>query len=169
MEVGELLGGQYAQAHELLQGVLAEADNALVNDAAGLGTLGSIGSIYAHVVFTEDALVSGFKGGTSLYESTWKDRIGVEMPGIQQSAAWASGVTLDLVVFNHYAAEVFAATDAYMRSLTAADLDREVPGIGGRTVTLGVLAGNVGIIHVNEHMGEIAAIKGMRGLKGLPF
>ena len=170
MEVGGLLRAQYTQGHQLFQSVLADVDDAVANDASGLGTVGSIGSIYAHTVFTEDLLVSGFTGKPPLYTAGgWDARIGVPMPGIQQTAEWAAGVRLDVALFNDYAKQVWAATEDYVGGLSGADLEREVPGPGGRPATLLGLIGNVGVIHLNEHMGEIAAIKGLRGGKGLSF
>ena len=78
-------------------------------------------------------------------------------------------VRLDVSLFNDYAKQVWAATEDFVGGLSSADLEREIPGPGGRPSTLLTLIGNVGVIHLNEHMGEIAAIKGMRGLKGLSF
>jgi hypothetical protein len=170
MNVGELLRGQYTQGHQLLSGVMADVGPDVLNNASGLGTLGSIGSIFAHMVFTEDLFVSGFTGKPPIYSSAgWDSKLAVPVPGIQQNADWAATVRLDLEPFLAYAKEVWAATEDYAGGLSEADLEREVPGLGGRQVKLAMLAANVGTIHISQHMGEIAAIKGMRGLKGLPF
>jgi len=170
MNVGELLRNQYSQGHQLVAGVMADVGPDVLNDATGLGTLGSIASIFAHMVFTEDLLVAGFTARPPLYSSAgWDAKLGVAIPGLQQSPEWAAGVRMELAPFMEYAKQVWAATEDYVGGLSEADLDREVPGIGGRMVKLAVLAGNVGTIHISSHMGEIAASKGVRGLKGLPF
>ena len=170
MNIGDILKDQYEQGHAILDGVLADIDTALVNQQTEPGTLGSIGSIYAHMVFTEDGIMSAAQGKTAMYESAgWDKRIGIQTPGLRQTAEWAEGVTLDLPLFKDYAKEVFAATEKYVASLSGDDLEREMTGVGGRQVKLAMMIGTVGTIHIAEHTGEIAAIKGMHGLKGLPF
>lgn len=170
MNIGDILKDQYEQGHAILDGVMADVDPELVNRETRLGTLGSIGSIFAHMVFTEDGIMSGAQGKPTLYESAgWDKRIQIPTPGIRQTAEWAAGVKLDLPVFKDYAKEVFAATEKYVASLSGDDLEREMTGLAGRPVKLAMMIGTVGTIHVAEHTGEIAAIKGMHGLKGLPF
>lgn len=170
MNAGELLRAQYTQGHQLVAGVMSDVGPDVLNDASGLGTLGSISSILAHMVFTEDHFVSGFTGRAPMYTGAgWDSKLGIPMAGLQQTADWAKDVRMELAPFLEYAKEVWAATEAYVGGLSDADLEREVPGIGGRPVKLAMLAGVVGTIHVSQHMGEIAAIKGMRGLKGLAF
>ncbi len=170
MEIGEILKGQYEQGHAILQGVMADVDEGLANQTADLGTLGSVGSIFAHMVFTEDGIISGARGAKPIFEASgWAKRIGIESPGLRQSAEWAATAKLELSVFQEFAKEVFEATEQYVASLTASDMDREIPGLGGRPVKLAMMVATVGTIHICEHTGEIAAIKGVRGLKGLPF
>lgn len=170
MDIGQLLRSQYEQGHRMLKGVLADVPDDLWNTAEGQGTVGSIGSIYAHVAFAEDTLVSAFRGEPTLYESgEWADRLGVSMPGPFQTAEWSAGVRLVPAVFDEYASAVFAATEQLTGSLTGTDLDRMIEGLMGRPAPASVLIGNVGVIHITEHAGEIAALKGIRGLKGLGF
>lgn len=133
--------------------------------------VGSIGSIYAHVVFSEDAIVSGMlQGKPSLYEAGgWGQRTGVQHPGgPMQNADWASMVKMDLATFQDYAKEVFAQTDGYLASLADAELDRKVQGPVGET-TVGWFVVNILATHFPSHLGEIAALKGVHGQKGLPF
>lgn len=170
MEIGQLLRSQYEQGHRILKGVVADLPPELWNSSEGQGTVGSIGSIYAHIAFAEDALTSAFHGEPTLYESgAWADRLGVSMPGAFQTAEWSAGVRLVPAVFDEYASAVFAATEDLVGSLTGADLDRMVEGLMGRPAPASLLIGNVGVIHISEHAGEIAALKGIRGLKGLGF
>ena len=132
MEIGEILKGQYEQGHAILQGVMADVDEGLVNQTADLGTLGSVGSIFAHMVFTEDAIISGARGAKSIFEAGgWDKRIGIESPGLRQSAEWAATAKLELPVFQEFAKEVFEATEQFVATLTASDMDREMEGLGG--------------------------------------
>jgi hypothetical protein len=65
-----------------------------------------------------------------------------------------------------YQAAVWAATDAFLATLTPEDLDRKVKFAGGeRTVADIVL---LSASQALSHMGEIAALKGAQGSKGLP-
>lgn len=170
MEIGDILKGQYEQGHAILQGVMADLDEAFANQVTGLGTLGSAGSIFAHMVFTEDAIISNARGARPIFEASgWDKRIGIQSPGLRQSAEWAATAKLELPIFQEFAKEVFEATEKYVATLTASDMDREIAGLGGRQVKLGMMVATVGTIHISEHTGEIAAIKGIRGLKGLPF
>jgi hypothetical protein len=76
---------------------------------------------------------------------------------------------MNLPSFREYAKAVYAATDAYVASLGPADLERKVDtGFVGEQ-TVGYVLGNICVGHVAEHNGEIAALKGVQGLKGLPF
>jgi hypothetical protein len=170
MEIGDLLRGQYEQGHRILKGVVADVPADLLNSSGGQGTVGSIGSIYAHIVFAEDTLMSAFRGEPTLYESgAWADRLGIPMPGAFQTPEWSAAVNLVPAVFDEYASAVFAATEQLAGSLTGPDLERTVEGIMGRPAPAVVLVGHVGVIHIAEHAGEIAALKGVRGLKGLSF
>src|SRR5512139_2214246 len=108
MNVGDLLRGQYTQGHQLVMGVLTDVPAELVNERPVGATVGSIGSIFAHMVFTEDAFISGFNGTPPLYtRAGWDKRLGVANPGIQQNAEWAAGVKLDLPAFTEYAKDVW--------------------------------------------------------------
>ena len=62
----------------------------------------------------------------------------------------------------------YAATDAYLAGLPDADLERKVQGPAGDT-TVGWMIAVVLGTHFPQHVGEIAALKGVHGLKGLPF
>ena len=76
---------------------------------------------------------------------------------------------MDLPSFREYAKAVYAATDAYVAGLPDAALARKIDTgfIGEQTVAF--ILSNIVAWHVAEHGGEIAALKGVQGLKGLPF
>jgi hypothetical protein len=150
-----------------IMGDCGDSLNASMADAK----VGSIASIYAHAVFAEDGIVNGlFQGKPLLYTAgDWGKRTGVQHPGgPMQNADWASGVKMDLGTFQEYAKEVFAQTDAFVASLPDAELDRKVQGPVGET-TVGWFLVNILATHFPSHLGEIAALKGVHGQKGLPF
>ena len=148
--------------------VLAQV-RAQINEREGNGTAGSIGSIYAHIVLSQDNLMSRFLGEPTIYESRgWNEKLGVENPGVFQTPEWSATVKVTKQ-FDDYANEVFARTEEALGSLTEEDLAKPMEGFGGQPVPALALIANIGLIHVNEHAGEIAALKGVHGLKGLGF
>ena len=82
---------------------------------------------------------------------------------------WARKVRLNLPMFREYAMVVYAATDAYIARLSDSDLARKVQtGFIGEQSVAFVISNILGW-HIAEHTGEIAALKGVQGLKGLLF
>jgi len=133
--------------------------------------VGSIASIYAHAVFAEDGIVNGmFRNKPLLFQDgAWESKVGVKHPGgPMQSEDWAATVNMDLASFQEYARAVFAQTDAYLTGLSDAEMDRKIQGPAGET-TIGWMVVNILATHFPQHAGEIAALKGVQGLKGLPF
>jgi hypothetical protein len=57
--------------------------------------------------------------------------------------------------------------DEYIATLTDEELARKVQSIGGEQPIASVLA--LIVIHAAGHYGEVAALKGAQGGKGLPF
>jgi hypothetical protein len=150
--------------------MLADCGDRLNKTLPG-STLGSIASIYAHAVFAEDGIVNGmFQGKPLIYQSDgWEAKTGVKHPGgPMQSSDWASGVQMDLPKFQEYAKAVYANTDAYLANLADSELDRKVQGPIGET-TIGWFLATILATHFPGHAGEIAALKGVQGMKGLPF
>jgi hypothetical protein len=167
-----ILKQQLAGYHDLLEQTVAdcppEALHRLLSDA----TIASIASVYAHTVFSEDQIVQGLlQQRPPVFQAQgWASRTGVTMPSSpQMTPEWARGVRMDLGSFREYAKAVYAATDAYVGGLSEAALERKVDTgfIGEQTVAF--VLSNIAAWHVAEHGGEIAALKGVQGLKGLPF
>jgi uncharacterized damage-inducible protein DinB len=73
---------------------------------------------------------------------------------------------LSLASVLDYQRAIHAATEAYLADLTPEELDRKITAFGNeRPAEVLTLAA----VHVASHTGEIAAVKGMQGVKGLPF
>jgi hypothetical protein len=171
MTVQDVLRQQIKGYHEVLEQTIADcAQETLDKDPSG--TITSIGSIYVHTLFSEDGILHGMlQRKPPLYKTgNWAARTRIEMPASPEfSPEWGRTVKVDLPAFREYARAVYAATDAYVAALSDADLDRKVDTgfIGEQTVAF--IVSNILGWHAAEHTGEIAALKGVQGLRGLPF
>jgi hypothetical protein len=159
--------------HGVVDGMVAECGPDVLNTNVKGGTITSVGSIYAHMVWSEDMITNGMLQGKPLiYQSDgWAAKTGIALPdggNPEVKEEWARPLKMDLPKFQEYAKAVFSATDAYLGSVSEADLGRKIQTpIGEQTVgwAIAVLLGT----HYPQHAGEIAALKGVHGLKGLPF
>lgn len=119
----------------------------------------------------EDLLLSGrVLQAPTLFESGgWAARTGVPLPeSVRMAEEWAAQVRLDLPAFREYAAAVYQRTDETIADLGDAQLDAEYETAAGKQ-SIAQFLGGIPLNHIIGHSGEIAAQKGARGLKGLPF
>jgi DinB family protein len=167
-----LLKQQFGGIHDILEQTIADCSQHTLDMNLPNATITNIGSIYAHIIFSEDGIVQGMlQKKPPVYQSQgWASRLNVHMPANPQfDPAWGRAVRMDLPSFREYAKAVYAATDAYVSGLSPADLERKVETGFVGTQTVGFVLGNICVWHVAEHNGEIGALKGAQGLKGLPF
>lgn len=140
------------------------------------GKANPIAGTYAHVVFSEDLFIHNFLTKTQpLMETTFKDITGASeiQPSDFQVAypKWLREVKVDIKQFREYAKAVFSESEAYVASLTDADLEKDIDlsafGMGTRKVYdfIALLISG----HVYPIMGEISVLKGIQNLKGYPF
>ena len=134
------------------------------------GLTNKIGVTLLHAVAGEDMMIHAWlQGKPALWETQgWGTRIGVATPpgggGGWDEACWA---TLKLASLMAYQEAVCEATSAYLAALTPEELDRTVQLFGSDRPAADVLV--LVENHVLGHLGEIAALKGIQGVKGLPF
>ncbi len=158
-------------SHDILEQTIADCGQEILDKNLPGATITSVGSVYAHIVFGEDMIVQGLLQGKPLaYQAQgWAGKLSLPMPNsAEMTAEWARTVKLDLPSFREYAKAVYAATDAYLAGVSDAELERKLDtGFAGEQTVAWLL----GIVHnhVATHTGEIAALKGVQGLKGLPF
>lgn len=158
-------------AHELLELVMRDATQQQL-DWAPPGRANSLGATYAHALTSEDVIVQRWlQGAVPLMESGWKGKTGVSEPQFGSDFEWARRVRVDLPAAREYAKAVYAATDHYLASLEPAALDRVLDlsklGFGPKTVAWALSA--LVIAHLNNMIGESAALKGIQGAKGYPW
>jgi hypothetical protein len=134
------------------------------------GTMNTISATFIHLTSVEDDFVQGIlQRKPRVWDAgDWSGRTGIKKtPGIGENWNEFKHLHLQPAVFLEYQKDVWAATDAYMAGLTAGDLDRKVK-LGQRELTVAellIMAANQSL----SHTGEIAALKGIQGAKGLPI
>jgi hypothetical protein len=135
------------------------------------GTANPIKAPLTHLIMSEDRFIQTIiQGKPTIWEAEgWGKRVGLAFDPSVGQAAWDAMVStpLTLAPLLDYMAAVRAATDAYITTLTTKELDRQVRIMGQEWPVADVLA--LLVVHVSGHIGEIAALKGMQGVKGLPF
>jgi hypothetical protein len=157
--------------HGTIEQIMSDCDDAMLHKTTPSAKIGSAASIYAHAVISEDAIVHGMlQGKPPIFAQGWEAKTGVADPGMppMQTPEWSAKVKMKLKPFQEYAQLVYAATDAYIAALPDAELDRKLQAPFGETNVAFIVATLLGT-HLPGHAGEIAALKGVSGLKGLPF
>lgn len=161
-------------AHQVLEGTLADVDDALANRPTG-NQANPIGTSYAHVVLTEDAIVNGvLKGQVPLSASTWAGQTGCDqpmpLPGFVPGdlGAWYHAAQVSLEPLRQYAQAVYASSADFIGGADDATLAREVE-LFGMTMSVALVFEVFVTGHCNSLAGEISAIKGTFGHKGYPF
>ena len=169
MEAKELLRDQFKTMHQFMDMTIADCSPEVLEKKEDGWTINKLGSVYAHTVLSEDMMLSGMVDGREpvLKSDGWAEKLGVDAASARQDETLA-GLTIDLEAFREYAKAVAAATDDFLANATDEELNKEVDSPMGKQPFITFFA-NIGITHVAGHWGEIAALKGVQGLKGLPF
>lgn len=169
MQTADLLRAQYRQTHGILEQVIDDCSAEALAHVEG-GNLGSISAIYAHLVYSEDGMMRGAGREGSIYQSGgWAERTGLGEISARQTEEWTqSNPHYDLAAFREYAQAVYAATDDFLAGLSDEDLAEEIETFSGKQPRARYL-GTICLWHIASHQGEISALKGIQGLKGLPF
>ena len=132
------------------------------------GNANPIGAIYAHSVGVEDDYIQRILQDkeTVWASGAWASKLKRGSPPNQ----WEADATpYDLDAFLGYRRAVYTASELYIAGLSAADFDRLVqfPGRDWSMSIAQLLA--VVVSHGTGHAGEIAALKGVFGGRGLPY
>ena len=133
------------------------------------GTANPIAHTYAHIVTVQDRYLNTLILGqpTIAEREGWNERLNLPLL-LRLNRETASQHPIDLRAFRPYTERVFAETNAYLERADEAELARVVQGVRG-PLPVGELLGRFMTTHAAMHLGEICALKGIQGLKGLPF
>jgi len=169
MEVMEYIRRQMAAARRLLDATLQDTTEEQFNWLPP-GTANSIKAGLLHTLGSEDRFIQVLiQGKPRLWESEgWSQKVGLALPP-GHDGGWEEikATTVGMAPILAYMQAVRVATDAYLAGLSAGGLDREVAWLGGQRAVADMLAMLAN--HIAGHAGEIAAIKGIQGVKGLPY
>lgn len=169
MNAQEIVKSQIAFAHQTFRGIMQDVNDAIAASVPA-GNIQPIGPIAAHTVLSEDYFMSVAMGSSPIFAlEGWRPKIGApEADNTRLTHDVAAGTVLNLEAFNEYATKVFTSTEGWLANADADALAREVETPFGKMPALQLVSGLV-LYHISEHSGEIAAIKGIQGMKGLPF
>jgi len=134
------------------------------------GTANTISSTFVHFMKAEDDFIQKFiQGKPSIWEiGIWSQKTGIQtLPGIGEGWSEFKHRQIDIQTLQDYKVAVWAASDAYLATITPEGLDRMVKFAGGERSVGAMLL--LSASHSLSHNGEIAALKGIQGAKGLPI
>ena len=133
------------------------------------GTAAPIGVIWLHMANGEDNFISIIEAGKPLWESDgWKERFGLEKaPNIGEDWTGYQSAALTVELLQAYTEVVRERTKACLETTDDGSLDEMVKFFSEADPKASVWA--LLVSHTLIHAGEIAAIKGVLGGKGLPF
>ncbi len=171
MHAVQFAGHALAFAHTSFRETIADLTDDQANHPV-VGVAGSIASSMAHMVVAEDSIVHVLLGGTrTLADGEYANRTGINRPQWFNDEGWRSEVRVEMEPFKTYTDAVFGASEAWVASQSAEDLDRplDLTEYGLGQVTVGWAIGALLVVHAGNLTGEISALKGSQGLKGYPF
>jgi hypothetical protein len=164
MDALTLLTFQATTADDLLTQVFAPVTAAQGAWHPDGSTANAITPTFLHVYICEDRLVSGATGRQLLWDSEgWGRRLGLD-----PANPWVAPPMNDLEPCRAYAGAVRAATKAFLPTLDADALGREIPTPRGQR-PLGEALAFALVLNKVVHLGEIAALLGCQGERGFPF
>ena len=129
------------------------------------GTSNSVGKSHLHALTSVDFFITATlqKG-----QMAWPSVAAANGLPANPMEIWSHNVDIPLAVVKQYGENVRKTALEYVGAMSEQDLDREVetPFFGKKSAAFLVqLAG----MHLAGHAGDMAAVKGLQGLKGLPF
>ncbi len=168
MDAPAYLRRQFARVWRLGEAILGDLTAEQLNRAPP-GTANPIGLTLAHVLADDDLLIrTVLQGCPRLWDAEgWGARLGMATPPLDDQGWGGEPTPLDLATVLGYGQGVRAAAEAYLAGLTAEELERRVVLDGEEQLVVEVLA--MVVAHTLLHLGEVAALKGAHGARGLPW
>ena len=169
MHINTYIQQQVANAHAQVDAVMQDLTEEQFNWVPP-GTINPISVILTHILGGEDFFMQGLlQDKPRCWDAqAWSPKIGIQSPpGPGRNWDEFKTIKIPLPPVLAYGQAVRAATDACLAGLAAGELDRQVNFAGRLRMVAEILM--ISVVHTASHAGEIAAVKGMQGLKGLPY
>lgn len=164
MDAITFVEGQFDHAWNIAAMVAKDMTDEQYNTAPG-GTSNSPAQSHVHAMSSVDFFVNKVIRGDKL---SWSEFASVHGLPANPMEIWAFSGTVPLAPINEYAVTVKQLVHDYLGTLRDTDLDREIETqFFGKQTVAWIL--QLGVAHLAAHAGDMAAIKGVQGLKGLPF
>ena len=156
--------------HQYLEAAIGDCDNETLTKMLPGSTVGPISGIYLHAISSEDWAIQELLQGKPklILAEKWYEKLGIPSPATGRGAGMGQG------------ADIAAGLPGLRKG--GVRLDGRLAGIGdgrgpeqgdpvGRDQTHNAawILADVVHSHLGFHAGEIAALKGVFGLKGLPW
>jgi DinB superfamily len=168
METVDYIQKHFASVKRQFDGVMQDTTEEQINWRPQ-GTANAIGVTLVHMAGTMDnAFQKVLQGSPLLWESAgWGEKLGLSgLPGRVHGWDEIKSKHLALEPVLEYVAAVFSLVDTCLSGLNPADLERLVTVYGSERPVADLLI--MQFSHALTHTGEIAALKGIQGVKGLP-
>jgi hypothetical protein len=169
MRVNEYIQREMAGVRRMINSTMQDMTSELFNYAPA-GTANTISATFIHLMNVEDNFIQKIiQGKPSVWESgVWSEKTGIQKPpSIGEDWSEFKHRQIAIQPLLDYEAAVWTATDAYLADLTPDELDRKVKFAGGERTVADMLL--LSASQSLSHNGEIAALKGIQGAKGLPI
>jgi hypothetical protein len=167
MNIFEYIQRSFAGLRRTVDSTMKDMTAELFNWAPP-GTANTISATFVHFMHTEDRFIhSIIQDKATIWESgEWSSKTGIQKPPeIGEDWSGFKKMKVNLQLLQEYKAAVWAATDTYLAGLTQEELDRMVKFANGERTVAEMLM--LAVSQAHGHMGEIAALKGIQGVKGL--
>lgn len=169
MDTLVFLRGQMDFMHQLVGAALVDIDEAQLNWSPP-GTLTPISTILLHLAGTEDRFITAIQaaGQTIWQVGNWSSRLGVTSLPVK-GGDWSEfkHLSLPLAPLMEYLRSVQSVTRACLASLVEEALTRSI-AFGETSLPVVDLLSTL-VVHGSHHAGEIASLRGVQGVRGLPF
>ncbi len=129
------------------------------------GTCNPVCKLHAHALASVDFFVTTLLQGQKTSWPQIASKVGLPTNATE---IWQSEATISPSAMQEYANSLRESVISYINTLSEEDLSQEIDTRFFGTQTAGWVLQLVGS-HTAAHAGEISAVKGMQGLKGLPF
>ena len=169
LDAASYIRKQFATIYRVEDGITGDLTDEELNWAPP-GTANTIAATLIHAISSEDGFIQRIlQGKEDVWTAgQWEDKIGLKTrPGKGQGWEEVKNGHFSVAAILAYSEAVRSATYGYLETLTPDELDRPVNFYGNQWTVADVLA--LLAEHTAHHAGEIAALKGAQGAKGMPI